>query len=86
MWDLVKSTYPTHAKAKTLLEFDKVLGLNLKIYLGKPVKVPAKVRQLVAGRESARMAKDWQRADEIRKKIVALGYTIEDTASGPKIK
>jgi cysteinyl-tRNA synthetase len=28
----------------------------------------------------------WQKADEIREKIKKLGYWVEDTKEGPKIK
>ena len=40
VWDLVKSD--ARGKAATLLEFDKVLGLDLKKYIGKKIKIPEK--------------------------------------------
>ena len=36
--------------------------------------------------EHSVVEKKWQKADEIRKKIKDLGYWVEDTPEGPKIK
>jgi len=41
---------------------------------------------MVNQRENYRRQKNWQRADESRKKIENLGYLVEDTKDGPKIK
>ena len=86
MWELIKSDYPTSAKAKSLLEMDKVLGLGLDGYLGKPMDIPAAVMKLVDERETVRKAGDFKKADETRKRIKKMGYHVEDTASGPKVK
>ncbi|MDR0308619.1 MAG: cysteine--tRNA ligase [Coriobacteriales bacterium] len=40
---------------------------------------------LLEARAKARAAKDWAQADAIRDGITALGLTIEDTASGPRL-
>lgn len=45
-----------------------------------------KVLKLKEEREKARKRKDWQKADEIRKKIKDLGYWLDDTKEGTKIK
>ena len=42
----------------------------------------AQIDALVAARSAAREARDWQRADEIRDALAAMGVTIEDTAEG----
>lgn len=98
MWEMVKparkathsvaggSDYPTSAKAKTLLEMDKILGLKLDEYLGKKVEVPEEVQKLINQREQARKSGDFKKSDELRKKIKKLGFEIEDTPTGPKIK
>ena len=68
-----------------LLElFDEVLGLGVADW--QKAEVPAEVLDLVQQREAARTSKDWQVADSLRDKISALGYTIEDTAEGTKVK
>lgn len=86
LWELVKSDYPTSAKAKSILEMDKILGLKLDEYLGKAIEVPEKVQKLVNKREQARKSGDFKASDELRHKIKKLGYEIEDTPAGPKIK
>jgi cysteinyl-tRNA synthetase len=84
VWDLVKSTKKSLAdKQATLLDFDKVLGLGLRDY--KPVKVPTRVKALVKQREVARKAGDWKKADQLRAQIAKLGFSVEDTPSGPKV-
>lgn len=86
MWKLVDIDLPTEQKAKTLLWMDRVLGLRLDEVLGKPISVPDEVQKLALEREQARAQKDWSRSDELRARIAELGYTVEDTDSGPVIK
>jgi cysteinyl-tRNA synthetase len=61
---------------------DEVLGFGL------PAKsdVPAEVVALVEERQAARKSKNFKRADEIRDQLTAQGWTIEDTAKGPRAK
>jgi cysteinyl-tRNA synthetase len=69
---------------RLLLDFDSVLGFGFKkIQLEK---IPEKIKKLLKAREDARAAKDWKKADEIRNEILKLGYAVEDTTEGPKIK
>ncbi|MBU1031416.1 class I tRNA ligase family protein, partial [Patescibacteria group bacterium] len=86
LWDLVKSGSPTSAKAKTILEMDKILGLKLDEYLGKKLEIPEKVQKLINQREQMRKSGDFKKSDELRKQIKKLGYEIEDTPKGSKIK
>lgn len=86
MWELIKSDYPTSAKAKTLLEMDKILGLNLEEYSGKPVEISSRVKKLIEQRETARKSGEFKKSDKLRNKIKKLGFEIEDTQSGPKVK
>lgn len=83
VWDLIKNDYPENKKMATLLEFDKVLGLDLaktKIALSK---VPSEIKKLVAQREELRKQKNWSEADQIRKQIDKNGYIIfKDNADG----
>lgn len=73
------------AEAKALLAFldetDQVLAVA-----GGDTDVPAEVQQLAEDRVAARKQKDFKRADEIRAKLAALGYTVEDTPVGPRVK
>ncbi len=47
--------------------------------------VPQEVEDLANQRANARKDKNWTLADELRAKIDALGYVVEDTPNGPKI-
>src|SRR4030042_6896132 len=85
MWDLIKNKKISNKdKYKSLLEFDKILGLDLdKI---KEIKIPAGIKELAEKREKYRKEKNWKKADQIRKEIKKLDFEIEDTAQGPKLK
>jgi cysteinyl-tRNA synthetase len=48
------------------------------------IEVHRDVQQLARERELARKEKDYTRADELRKRIEALGYQIEDKEDGPR--
>ena len=86
MWEMLKSDNPTSAKAESLLKFDEVLGLDIKSYLGKKIKIPVAVAKLVKAREAARAEKNWKLSDELRDKIFELGFLAEDTAEGTKVE
>jgi len=86
MWEMVKSNLDMAGKSATILEMDKILGLGLEDYLGKPQDFPEEVKKLVSEREKARKSGDFKKADELRKKIKSLDYEVEDTSKGSKIK
>ncbi|MBI2097323.1 MAG: cysteine--tRNA ligase [Candidatus Vogelbacteria bacterium] len=72
-------------KLATLLDFDRVLGLDLAA-AAKPTDIPEAVRQLAAEREIARQKQDWPRADALRQEIQKVGYKIKDTETGPLLE
>ena len=65
-----------------LYDFDKVLGLRLKESAERATSVDIGVETLIKEREEARAARNWARADEIRKLLSEQGITLEDTPSG----
>lgn len=86
MWELLKDpVYPGSAKKRTILKFDKVLGLGLAKLKKEKIIIPKEIQDLVSERDSARADKKWDKSDEIRKKIEAAGYAVEDTKEGTKI-
>lgn len=87
VWEMLKSHLSNEQKYKLLIDWDKVLGLEIEKASKNipPVEVPGDIEALIKERELARQQKNWQKADEIRKKIEAAGFLIEDLASGPKI-
>ena len=63
-------------KYHLVINFDKILGLNL----GKTKKesIPEKIKMMMNKREEHRIKKEWAKADKIRKKLKKIGYNIED--------
>ena len=85
MWEMLKDQYIEPAdKLAGLLEFDRVFGLNLAAE--KKIEVPKSVAVLVQKREIARESKLWNEADELRKQIAALGYTVDDAPEGARVR
>jgi cysteinyl-tRNA synthetase len=62
--------------------FDQVLGL---LDEGETA-FDAEVERLAQEREQARKRRDFATADRVRAQITALGYVIEDTPRGPRLK
>jgi len=65
-----------------LLSLTDILGLLLK----KEDGLPDDVQHLVDERAAARKNKEWKRSDELRDAIKALGYILEDTPQGQKVR
>lgn len=75
---------PAHA-ATALAEWtrlDSVFGLGTKA----SDEAPAEIVALANERVAAKKAKDFARADAIRKELRAKGWVVEDTPKGPKLK
>ncbi len=52
----------------------------------KELTIPKELTELLLQREQARKEKNWKLADELRDKISASGFVIEDGAHGPQLK
>ena len=48
--------------------------------------VPAEIQKMADDRQAARKAKDFATADALRKQLDEMGWTIEDTPKGPRVK
>jgi len=68
----------------TAREIAGAVGLELRS--GGDSEVPAEVLALAEQRQAARAAKDWALADQMRDRITAAGYTVEDTPNGPVVR
>ncbi|MFA4941740.1 MAG: cysteine--tRNA ligase [Patescibacteria group bacterium] len=80
---LLKSKLKPGDKLATVLDFDKVLGLNLKESTREITL--AGIAEIRKEREMARKNKDFKKSDELRDEIEKLGYRVEDTSEGMKI-
>jgi len=79
--DLLKSTLDTSVKLATVMDFDRVLGLELE-KVGSEQTLPDEVQVLVDARQKARQEKQWALSDELRDKIQAMGYVVQDKPQG----
>jgi cysteinyl-tRNA synthetase len=66
----------------TMRQFNRVLGILDE----GDTTVDADVERLAQEREQARKRRDFATADHLRTQIAALGYLIEDTPRGPRLK
>ncbi len=84
IWDILKDDSVDDADKKaTVLEMDKVLGLNLANQIKvKEIEIPEEVLRLAASREEARKNNNWAESDTLRQKISDLGWKISDTGEG----
>jgi cysteinyl-tRNA synthetase len=76
------------SKARGMLkELGGVLGLTFsEVDTAVDPELEVRINQLIEARATARKVKDWQRADEIREEIAALGIILEDTPAGTEWK
>lgn len=65
--------------------FDELIGVLGLLYNDKEEEIPAEVTALVEQRAAARKEKNFKLADELRDRIGALGYAIEETRQGTKL-
>ena len=86
IWKLVKDEkIKNEDKKATILNFDKVLGLDLNKVLVKEI-TPKDILELVEKRKQARQDKNWSESDRLRKIIENMGYLVEDSQNSCKIR
>lgn len=84
-------------KLTLIYTFDRVCGLDLEKWVNKKfsgdklsensdISLPAEVTLLMREREEARRNRNWAMADELRDKLLNLGYQVIDGKSGMQIK
>jgi len=83
IWDVVKYEKKSKVLAELLLKFDTVLGLNID--KEEVLILPEEVIQIIEERKNARLNKDWNKSDELRDKLVELGYNVMDTQKGMEV-
>jgi len=92
VWKMMKSDLSTEDKWATLLDFDQVLGLNLKSIKTNTIKlglsyevVPKEIVDLVEQRKKVREEKNWAESDRLREVLKNKGYLVEDSQNSCKI-
>ncbi|MDO4572267.1 MAG: cysteine--tRNA ligase [Clostridia bacterium] len=74
------------AVRKAAALYDELTGVLGLLRRREAPEATAEALRLVAERQSARKAKDFRRADALRDELKAMGYAVEDTPQGPKLK
>ncbi|MFA6171859.1 MAG: cysteine--tRNA ligase [Patescibacteria group bacterium] len=84
--DLLKSKITGEEKMATVMDFDKVLGLNLSRALSEEESLPDDIQALADQRKKAREEKDWKKSDDLRDKLNSLGYSVEDASAETRVR
>jgi len=66
--------------------YDELTGVLGLLVHKTEEEFPKEALELLEARQAARKAKDFSRADQIRDALKEMGFTVEDTANGPKLK
>ena len=66
--------------------FDRLAGVLGLLQHKKAEQFPEEALSLLEERQAARRAKDYKTADALRDRLRDMGYAIEDTAQGPKLR
>lgn len=90
VWEVVRNSRKSRQFSDLLLEFDKVLGLDLenaKEYMERQeqIDLPQEILGLIEQRKQAREAKNWAESDRIRDELKEKGYIVKDTKEGMNI-
>ena len=75
-------TQDAHAILDLVKEMDSVLG----VCAVDSLDVPFEVQRLVDLRQEARKHKEYKQADSYRQELLGLGYVLEDTPQGARVK
>lgn len=91
VWEIARNEKKANKLAELLLDFDKVLGLDLENsekYLKKQndLELPDEIIELLERRKKAREEKNWALSDEIRDSLKEKGYMVKDTKEGMTVE
>jgi cysteinyl-tRNA synthetase len=82
--EVTRSDLPPGARASLLLDWDRVLGLDLGRGVEAPTELPAGASELLEQRERARSERDYATSDRLREELAALGVRVTDTRDGQR--
>jgi cysteinyl-tRNA synthetase len=73
------------AAAKAWLQWWDEVNYVLALDAVEAVALPPEIEALAEARRLARLAKNWQKSDELRRQLNARGWEVRDTKDGQKI-
>ncbi len=76
--------YNSKKTLEMILDFDKVLGLDLDNW--QPAEIPKEIKDLAEKRNQLRLEKKYEEADEIRIQIEKMGYSLKDNGNNIDIQ
>ena len=80
VWELIKDKkLGNKEKYELIMNFDKVLGLDLNKVKKQKINIPFNIKELADKRLKARAEKNWEQSDKLRDELNKLGWIIEDT-------
>ncbi len=85
VWEVIKRNEKSKQYAQVLLDFDRVLGLEIDKE-NEVQELPDEVKNLIEERKKARENKDYEKSDEIRNKIEKMGYKVKDSKDGMQVQ
>lgn len=84
VWEMVRDNeLSADTKAATLLDFDRVLGLELDTT--HVSEIPDEIQTLADKRQQARKNENYEKADNLRQQIKEKGFEVRDTDEGQEI-
>lgn len=91
VWEIVRNSKKSKQFANLLLEFDKILGLDLEnsaryIKEQENIELPDEITSLIEKRKLARENKNWSESDRIRDILNEKGYQVKDTKEGMSVE
>jgi cysteinyl-tRNA synthetase len=85
--ELLHSDLAPGARAALLLDWDRVLGLDLgRAPAAETGELPPGAAELLAQRERAREARDYATSDHLRERLADMGVVVTDSREGQKWK
>lgn len=85
--EVLRAEIPDGEKRALLEDWDRVLALDLtRAPVETDAEAPAEARALAAERDAAREAKNWASADALRAQLEELGWQVEDSAGGTRLR
>ncbi len=83
--DANRGEVPAANAVPALREMLELIGLSSLTQPDEGAEFDSEAQKLMAEREEARAAKDFERADAIRERLDEMGWAVRDSADGPRL-
>jgi len=83
LWKMIRDK-KADGKVNAIKKMDEIFGLDL--LKAEKIEVPEQAKVILKERELARKAKNFKKSDELRERLKEMGFAVEDTAEGQKIR